>query len=226
MNKTLSTVLALAVASVTILCAPVASAQQSAGNAEAGRGKVAMCLGCHSIMGYRSSFPEVARVPKISGQGAEYLISALTAYKKGERKHPTMHSIAESLTDQDMADVAAYYAAQGLKDGAAKTLSQPDAKVGALLQKGACVSCHGQNLASPIAPNYPQLAGQHPDYLYVALKAYKTENNATIGRGNAVMGAIAKQFSNAEMKTLANYIGSLDGNLQTVPESRLHHASN
>ena len=229
MNKTLSTALALAVASVTLLCTVPAGAQQAAGKVEASavdasRKNVAMCLGCHSIVGYQASFPEVYKVPRISGQGAEYIVAALTAYKKGERKHPTMQSVATSLSDQDMAGVAAFYAAQGRQAEVAKTPREPDAKTAALLQKGACVSCHGQNFTTPIAPNYPKIAGQYPDYLFVSLKAYKTENNAYVGRDNAIMGAIAKQFSNDELKTLAKYVGSLDGTLQTVQDSRFHHS--
>jgi cytochrome c553 len=71
-----------------------------------------MTLGCHAIPGYRSSFPEIYTVPVIGGQNAEYIVAALQAYKKGERKHPTMRGIAGSLTDQDMANLAVYYAAQ------------------------------------------------------------------------------------------------------------------
>jgi cytochrome c553 len=71
-----------------------------------------MCIGCHAIPGYRSSFPEIYTVPVIGGQNAEYIVAALQAYKKGERKHPTMRGIAGSLTDQDMADLAVYYSAQ------------------------------------------------------------------------------------------------------------------
>ncbi len=224
MNKTLSTALTLAVASVTFLCTVPASAQQAASKGEAGRAKISMCLGCHSIVGYQSSFPEVYKVPKISGQSAEYIVAALTAYKKGERKFPTMQGIAETLSDQDMADVAAYYAAQGRQGEPDKTVREPDAKTAALLQKGACVSCHGQNFSTPVAPNYPKIAGQYSDYLFVSLKAYKTENNAYVGRSNAIMGAIAKQFSNDELKTLAKYVGSLDGTLQTVQDSRFHHS--
>ncbi|MBV8621276.1 MAG: cytochrome c4, partial [Curvibacter sp.] len=74
--------------------------------------------------------------------------------------------------------------------------------------------------AKPIDPSYPKIAGQYGDYLFVALKSYKTENNPNVGRGNAVMGGVAKQFSNAELKTLASFVSSLDTDLKTVPESR------
>lgn len=219
MNKTLTTLLALAVASVTAM----SHAQETTGNVKAGEQKIAMCVGCHGIVGYQSSFPEVYKVPMISGQGAGYIAAALHEYKKGERKFPTMRAIADSLSDQDIADVAAYYAQSGHPDAAAlppKPTREPSVQVAELLKKGACVSCHGDNFAKPIDPSYPQIAGQHADYLFVALKSYKVENNAKVGRSNAIMGGIAKQFSNAELKALAGYISTVDSDLKVVPESR------
>ncbi|TAM07480.1 MAG: cytochrome c [Paraburkholderia sp.] len=82
------------------------------GNAKAGRDKVAMCIGCHGIPDYRAAYPEVYHVPMLGGQNAAYIENALRGYKKGDRRFPTMHAIASSLTEQDIADVAAYYAAQ------------------------------------------------------------------------------------------------------------------
>ena len=217
MNKTLTTLFALAVASVTAL----SHAQEAKGDVEAGKQKIAMCIGCHGIPGYQASFPEVHKVPMISGQGAKYIASALDAYKKGDRKHPTMRGIADSLSEQDIADVSAYYAEHGTSAGApAKPSREPNAQVAQLLQKGACVSCHGENFAKPIDPSYPKIAGQHADYLFVALKSYKTDKGAYVGRSNGVMAGIAKQFSNAELKALAGYLGSLDGDLQVVPQPR------
>jgi cytochrome c553 len=70
-----------------------------------------MCIGCHGIPGYKTAFPIVYHVPMIAGQQPGYIISALKAYKAGERSHPSMRGIAASLTDQDMADLAAYYGA-------------------------------------------------------------------------------------------------------------------
>jgi cytochrome c553 len=89
-----------------------AHAAEIQGNADNGAGKVRLCVGCHAIPGYRSSVPEIYTVPMIGGQSAGYIVAALTAYKKGERKHPTMRSVAGSLSDQDMADIAEYYASQ------------------------------------------------------------------------------------------------------------------
>jgi cytochrome c553 len=217
MNKLLSSMFALAVASVTAISA---QAQEVKGDAKAAEQKIAMCIGCHGIKGYQASFPEVYRVPMISGQNAKYIAAALNAYKKGERKHPTMRGIADSLSEQDIADVSAYYEQHGKTDVVAKASAAPDAKVAALLQKGACVSCHGDNFSKPVDPSYPKIAGQHKDFLFVALKSYKVENQATWGRSNGVMGGIAKQFSNAELKALSAYVGSLDGDLKTVPQSK------
>lgn len=191
------------------------------GDAAAGQKKIANCIGCHGIEGYQASFPEIHRVPKIAGQNAQYIVAALTAYKKGERKHPTMHGNASSLSDQDMADIGAYYEALGKTVAAAPAQPlSPSSAVAGLLQKGNCTSCHGANLSTPIAPNYPKLAGQYPDYLYVALKSYQTEHNPQIGRGNPIMSAQAKPFSHAELKTLADYIGSLPSELHTVPQAK------
>jgi cytochrome c553 len=226
MNKFLTSVSAIFVALVTaaaVLGAAQASAQEIKGNADTGKTKAAMCIGCHGIKGYQASFPEVYKVPMISGQGAKYISNALLAYQKGERKHPTMMSIAASLSEQDMADLAAYYSVHGKVEGATlpeKADKEPSAAVAGLLTKGACISCHGANFAKPIDPSYPKIAGQHADYLTVALKSYKTEGLAKVGRANGVMGGIAKQFSNAEMKEMGKYISSLDGDLKVVPQSK------
>lgn len=97
---------------VLVAAATAAQAQEVKGNVEAARDKVAMCIGCHGIPGYRASFPEVYEVPLIGGQNARYIENALKDYQKGVRKHPTMRGIAATLSDQDIADVAAYYAQQ------------------------------------------------------------------------------------------------------------------
>jgi cytochrome c553 len=218
MKKIVAFAFALTVSAVSSL----SFAQDVKGDANAGEKKIAMCIGCHGIIGYQASFPEVYKVPKISGQGEKYITTVLNAYKKGERKHPTMRGIADSLTDQDIADISSYYANHGKVDGAVlpEKASEPKGTVAALLTKGACTSCHGENLAKPIDPTYPKIAGQHSDYLFVALKSYKVEGNATWGRNNGVMGGVAKQFSNAELKELANYVASQQGDLKTVPQSK------
>lgn len=90
------------------LASSVASGQVT-GDAAAGHNKTRMCIGCHGISGWRTAFPEVYSVPKIYGQHPAYLVKALQAYKSGERAHPSMRAIAADLSEQDIADLAAYY---------------------------------------------------------------------------------------------------------------------
>lgn len=94
---------------VTASLALVGTAQAAEGNAEAGKKKTQMCAGCHGIDGFRTAYPEVYSVPRLGGQSASYIVLALKAYKSGDRIHPSMRAIAGSLSDQDMADLAAYY---------------------------------------------------------------------------------------------------------------------
>jgi cytochrome c553 len=93
--------------------AAVAQDKKAGASATVAGAPVSMCIGCHSIPGYQASFPQVYRVPKIGGQSPQYIESALKAYRQGDRSHPTMRGIARGLTDQQIADVAAYYAARG-----------------------------------------------------------------------------------------------------------------
>jgi len=188
-----------------------------------------MCEGCHNLPRYQASFPEIYKVPMIAGQNAKYIASALAAYRKGERKHPTMRAIAGSLSDQDIADVSAYYAQLGGATGAAAAAApaasappahEPPPQVAALLTKGNCVSCHGSNFSAPIDPSYPKLAGQHADYLFAALKAYQTDHNPLLGRNNAIMMGMARPFTHPEIKAIAAYLGSLPGDLKTVQQPR------
>lgn len=199
-------------------------APAAAQDANAGQKKAAMCIGCHGIPGYQASFPEIHKVPMISGQNAKFIVASLEAYKKGERKHPTMRAISASLSEQDMADLGAFYE-KHLRPASVKTVADvparaPTAEVAALLTKGNCASCHGANFNKPIDASYPKIAGQHADYLYVALKAYQIEGRPQLGRANAIMGAQVKPFTRAELKAMADYIGSLPGDLQTVSQSR------
>lgn len=214
MKKLLSLLIALAATGFSL--------QAQAQDAKAGEKKAAMCIGCHGIPGYQASFPEIYKVPMIAGQGSKYIVSSLTAYRKGDRKHPTMRAISASLTDQDMADLAAFYE-QEVKGGAAAPTAAapaPSAAVAELLKKGNCASCHGDSFNKPIDPSYPKLAGQHADYLYQALKAYQIDKNPQVGRNNAIMAGMAKPFTHAELKQVAAYLATLPTELKTVPQSR------
>lgn len=218
MKKFLLTVSALVLTGASTLSA---HAQDIQGDKTVGATKNALCIGCHGIQGYHTGFPEVHKVPKISGQGAGYIRAALHAYKAGERKHPSMRTLAASLSDQDIADLAAYYESTGRGITLPATAAEGSAKAAGLVTQGGCTSCHGPNLSKPIDPSYPKIAGQHADYLYVALRSYKTNDKPLIGRGHPIMGGIAKQFSNADLKVLADYVGSLPGELQTVQRGRV-----
>ena len=226
MNKLLTTMFAFAVACVTVS----AQSQTLTGNAKDGSKKIAMCVGCHGIVGYQASFPEIHKVPMIAGQSATYIVSALTAYKGGDRKHPTMRAIADTLAPQDIVDLAAYYSQLGLKEGAAPPAAlakAPSKEVEALIARdsaNACTKCHGANFNMPNDGTVPKLAGQYPDYLFVALKAYKADNHPMVGRANAIMGGQAKKYSVAELKVLASYISTLPGDVKTVPESLIHRS--
>ena len=207
--------LLITLAAITL---PLAAAAQSA---PAGEKKAAMCIGCHGIPGYQASFPEIYKVPMIAGQNAKYIVSALAQYKKGDRKHPTMRAIATSLSDQDMADLAAFYSTEAKVEPVPTALADAaPSNVAELLKKGNCASCHGANYSAPIDPSYPKLAGQHADYLYVALKAYQTDKNPQVGRNNAIMMGMSRPFTHAEAKVLAAYFASLPGELRTVSQSR------
>lgn len=99
-----TTIVAAGIAAVLLPC--VALAQ---GDPKAGESKSSMCIGCHEIPRYQTTYPRVYHVPKIIGQSSKYIESALHAYRSGDRSHPTMRAIAGSLSDRDIADLAAYY---------------------------------------------------------------------------------------------------------------------
>lgn len=220
MNQLLPTIVRTLVAAATLSAAALtAHAQGVTGDIQAGQKKAEMCIGCHGIPGYQNSFPEIHKVPMISGQTAQYIVASLAAYKKGDRKHPSMRGISGSLSEQDMADLGAFYASHADK-AAPETPRAASTSAAALIERGACVSCHGANFSKPIDPSYPKLGGQHADYLFVALKAYTVEGNNVVGRSNGIMSGISKQYSTAEMREIAKYIASIEGELKIVPQSR------
>jgi cytochrome c553 len=206
MTRTLTLLLALA----SLL--PTAQAQ----DAQRGSTKVQMCIGCHGIVGYQADFPIVYKVPKISGQDAKYIAAALNEYRSGDRKFPTMRSIAASLSDQDIADIAAYYAKLGAPDGPVPA----KADIPAALQPklATCIACHGANFSTPTDGTIPRLAGQHADYLLNALKAFRTDGNPHVGRNNAMMNPMAKPLKEEDLDPIAEYLASLPGELRTVPQ--------
>ena len=197
----------LAVVIVLLFLAPAAHAE---GDPEQGKVLSYTCLGCHGIPGYRNQYPSY-RVPKLGGQHATYITIALRAYRSGERSHPTMQANASTLSDQDMEDIAAYFASYGEpEEGAVVT-----AGVAAGKEKAqTCVACHGEKGLST-NEMWPNLAGQHEDYLVNALKQYRLANaQKTDGysvRKNAVMAGLAAGLSDEDIKLLAGYFAAQVG---------------
>lgn len=95
---------------VAALACALSLSAQAGGDPVAGREKTSMCAGCHGLPGWRTAYPAVYKVPKLGGQHEEYLVAALKQYKTGERNHPSMKGIAASLSEEDMQNLAAYYA--------------------------------------------------------------------------------------------------------------------
>lgn len=180
-----------------------------AGDPHRGKDRANTCLGCHGVPDYKNAYPNY-RVPKLEGQHPEYLVSALQAYRAGDRSHITMHSQASSLSDQDMADIAAYFAGMPLKPG-----GPPEGKAPAAAQ--VCVACHGADGVG-VTPQYPTLSGQHADYILRALTEYKKG-----GRKNPIMATFAAQLSAQQMEELAAYYSQQVPALKTEerPSTRL-----
>lgn len=196
-------------------------AEDLKGDAVRGGKLNSQCIGCHGLKGYRASFPEIYRVPMLFGQNEKYLANALAAYQRGDRRHPTMRGVVSNLSEQDMADLAAFYSTSHTEGRAVQTAVASGSSAGAeLVKKGGCQGCHGENLSKPIDPGYPKIAGQYADYVAAALRAYKTDGNALVGRKNPMMGGMATQFSNEEIREIAEYVSSLSGELETVPQNR------
>jgi cytochrome c553 len=189
-------------------------------DAQRGSTKVQMCIGCHGIVGYQADFPQVYKVPKIAGQDAKYLSAALTAYRSGDRKFPTMRSVAAALSDQDIADIAAYYSQLGKPDAPVPATLETPVPEALRTAMATCVACHGVNFSTPTDGTIPRLAGQYPDYLAIALRSYTVEGNPHYGRSNAVMGAMAKALKASDVDQIASYLAALPGDLRTVPQPK------
>jgi cytochrome c553 len=162
------------------------------------------CLGCHGIESYKNVYPTY-NVPRLRGQHAEYIASALVAYKSGERAHGTMHAQAASLSTQDIQDIAAYLAGDEIKTAGAEP-------VGALPAAAAtCQACHGRDGVG-IMGLYPTLSGQHADYLEQSLNDYRKGT-----RKNGIMAPFASQLKPEDVKQLAHYFARQKPALKTVP---------
>ena len=195
-------------AGTTALSALFSVSAHAAGDPALGQKKFYTCVGCHGIENYKNAYPDYD-VPKLRHQNAEYIISALNEYKSGERPHPTMHAQASSLSDEDIADIAAY-----LQGGEPV---KPSAKIVGTVppQVAPCAACHGENglgAEAPMTPKPPVLAGQHVDYLEQALTTYRNGR-----RKNVVMDGMAQLLKTDEdVKVVAAYFASQPSPLVTA----------
>jgi len=178
--------------------------QAPAADAKRGKALAYTCLGCHGIDGYKNAYPMYS-VPKLEGQHPEYLAAALHGYRDGDRAHLTMHSQASTLSDQDILDIATYFAGKPLAPSGKPPASVPAAA-------SLCSSCHGAD-GIAIAPIYPSLAGQHQDYLVRAIDEYRKG-----GRKNPIMKGFAANLKDEDLKVIAKYFGTLTPGVKT--ESR------
>jgi cytochrome c553 len=193
-------------AAAATFVAAAASAQAPALKGDPVHGKAISytCLGCHGVEGYRNAYPNYS-VPKLVGQHPEYIIAALQEYKGDQRSHVTMHSQASTLSDQDMADIAAYFAGTTLQPGAVPAGAPPAPAAVAV-----CSACHGATGIS-VVPMYPNLAGQHADYLKREISEYKDG-----GRKNAIMSGMAATIKDADVDALADYFSKMQPALSTL----------
>lgn len=157
------------------------------------------CLGCHGVVSYNNIYPTY-KVPKLGNQHKDYIVSALKAYRSGERSHPTMKAHAANLSDLDIDKIADYFSSFK-----AKIATPEDVKI--IDEANSCVGCHGVDGNSEV-PTFPRIAGQYEDYLYQSLKSYKNGK-----RNNAIMNGVASTLNDDQMKKLSKYFASQKGML-------------
>ncbi len=200
-------ILSVFAASAFAAAAAVAQTPVLKGDPVHGRAISYTCLGCHGVEGYRNAYPNYS-VPKLVGQHPEYIIAALQEYKGDQRSHVTMHSQASTLSDQDMADIAAYFSGEAGEPLQPRPVpaNAPPAPAAVAV----CAACHGVTGIS-VVPNYPILAGQWPDYLKREIGEYKDG-----GRKNAIMSGMAATINDADVEALAEYFSKMQPALSTL----------
>ena len=204
----LVTALILGLGCTTAMAAESSHAAQG-GDAAAGKSKAAVCSACHGADGNSSN----GEWPKLAGQHAQYLENQLHAYKSGERKNPIMAGQVAALSEQDIKDLAAYFASQPLKPGVANPELAKQAESlyrGGRAEAGipACSACHGPQGAGNAAAGYPAIHGQHAQYTAAQLKAYRSGERAGTDLAT-MMSQVATQLTDAEIEALASYLSGL-----------------
>jgi cytochrome c553 len=181
----------------------------AAGDAAAGQGKVAVCGACHGADG-NSLAPTF---PKLAGQGERYLLKQLNDIKSGARAVVPMTGMLSSLSEQDLADIAAYFASQNMSVGAAdpKLVARGQELFrGGKLDQGmpACTGCHSPTGAGNAAAGFPKIGGQHADYIALQLTGFR-EGERTNDGDTKIMRSIAEKLSNKDVAALSSYIQGL-----------------
>jgi cytochrome c553 len=186
----------------------VSGLAHAAGDATAGQGKTAVCAACHNADGNSA----VGTFPKLAGQNETYLFKQMKEIKAGARPIVEMTGLLDNLTDQDMADIAAYFAGQKVQGGQASQdqleLGQQIYRAG-LADKGvpACTACHMPSGQGMSAAGYPALSGQHETYTQSQLTKFRAGERSNDPQ--AMMRDIAAKLSDSEMKAVANFIQGL-----------------
>ena len=198
-------------AAVLVSGIAISNVALAAGNSDAGKAKSAVCSACHGVQGISS----IAVNPNLAGQVPGYIAEQLAAFKSGERSNAIMAGQVVALTEEDMADLDAYYAS--LVPNVEVKLTENDkalAEEGANIYRGgfaergisACMSCHGPS-GHGIPKNYPRVSAQHKDYLEQSLLAYKKGDRKGY---NDIMPSIAFGLSELQIKQLAAYMAGLN----------------
>ncbi|HZN12587.1 MAG TPA: c-type cytochrome [Blastocatellia bacterium] len=195
----------------TLICAAAFGSTApalAAGSKEAGQTKSTPCVACHGIDG-NSANPEW---PSIAGQHESYFVRQLKAFRAGERQNPLMSPMAAGLSDEDIADLAAFYSSQTARGGEAEPsklkLGQKVYRAGNMEEQTmACAACHGPTgRGNPLA-SYPAIQGQHATYVATQLRAYKS--GARTNDPNQMMRSVAVRLSDAEIDAVASYVQGL-----------------
>ncbi|TAM61265.1 MAG: c-type cytochrome [Rhodanobacter sp.] len=190
--------------------APVAEAAVKPGNAAAGQAKAVVCGACHGVDGNSA----VAQFPKLAGQSENYIVRQLNNFKSGKRQNPIMLGMATPLSEQDMHDIGAYFASKASLPGIADQALVAHGEK--LFRRGdvasgvpACMACHSIDGRGNPGAAYPQLAGQHAQYIEATLKAWHDGTTWGNDAQAQIMPSIAGKLDAGDIAALASYIEGL-----------------
>jgi len=198
----------LLITTLAFLTLGAVAPSMAAGDASAGKGKAALCAACHGMDGNSPS----DMFPKLAGQGEAYLVKQLNEFKSGVRNNAVMAPMVAALSEQDMADLAAYYAGQNTAPAATsedlvvagQTVYRAGNKESGL---PACMACHGPTGAGVPSAKWPALSGQHAAYIEAQLKSFAAGTRSN--DPNDMMRDIAGKMTADEIKAVASYVAGL-----------------